>query len=450
MCAQVPVAGRPGRMTAVTDADSPQAARTVRALLLDPIFGPYFIGNLVSNCGTWLQNIAAAIVVYRLTGSTVMVGLVSVLQFAASLLLSPWAGALSDRVDRRRLLVGGQLLAFVAAVGLAALTWFTGVEGLPGPWPVFASATLVGVGFAVSVPTMQALVPALVDPADLDQAVALNSVTFNLARAIGPALGALVFVSLGAAAAFTLNAVSYAVLIAVLLVIRPRPVHRRTGGDGSVREGLRYVRAAPALGVLLVGVAALGFGADPVNTLTPALAEALGGGDALVGWLVSAFGVGAAATAFAVGPIRRHIALGPLGVGGLGILAAGLLGLAASPVVIAALASLTVAGAGFLLAVTALTTELQQRVEEHLRGRVMALWSVAFLGSRPAAAFLDGLVGDLFGPRLAAAAASVVTLAVALWLWRARRRHRLDAPTRTVGSGGPDDSEAYPAPPVSG
>ena len=424
-------AGRPAPMTAVKDADSPAAGRTVRQLLTDRTFGPYFVGNLVSNCGTWLQNIAAAVVVFRITRSTVMVAMVSILQFAASLVLSPWAGALSDRVDRRRLLLGGQLLGLAAAGGLAGWTLAVGVDGLPGPWPILGTALIIGIAFAISVPTMQALVPALVDPADLDQAVALNSVTFNVARAVGPAAGALVLVALGPAAAFGLNALSYCVLVGVLLLIRPRPVARATaGGDGSVREGLRYVRHRPALGVLLVGVMALGFGTDPVNTLTPAMAELLGGGDALVGWLVSAFGAGAALTAFSVGVVRRRVALGAMGVAGLTTLALGLAGFALSPSPVAAVATLMMSGVGFLLAVTALTTELQQRVDEHMRGRVMALWGVAFLGSRPLAAAVDGVLADAVGPRVAAGAAAGITAAVALWLWRARSRHGLDAPGR--------------------
>ncbi|HVM18903.1 MAG TPA: MFS transporter [Egibacteraceae bacterium] len=409
--------------------------RSSRALLTDRTFGPYFFGNLTSNCGTWLQNIAAAVVVYRLTRSTLLVGAVSVLQFSASLVLSPWAGALSDRVDRRRLLLGGQLLAATAATVLAVWTTAVGVEGLPGPWPILAAAGLIGIGFAISVPTMQALVPALVEERDLDQAVALNSVTFNLARAVGPALGAVVVVSLGAAAAFAINAATYAVLIVVLLWIRPRPVARRAdAGDGSVREGLRYVRAQPALMILLVGVTALGFGSDPVNTLTPAMADLLGGGESLVGWLVSAFGGGAALTALVIGAVRRRVALGPLSVAGLGILAAGLVAFAVSPVPWAAVASLAVAGVGFLLAITALTTELQQRVEEHVRGRVMALWGVAFLGSRPFAAFLDGAVADLAGPRAAAVTAGVITATVALWVRTARRRHGLTQSPGRLGS----------------
>lgn len=434
-------------MTAATQDHSPAGGRSSWALLADRNFGVFFVGNLVSNCGSFLQNVAAAIVVYRLTRSNTLVGAVSMVQFAASLLLAPWAGALSDRMDRRLLLLWGQVVSIIAAVGLAAWTAVVGVEGLPGPWPIFAAATLIGIGWAISVPTMQALVPALVEDADLDQAIALNSVTFNIARAVGPALGAVTLVTLGAAATFGLNAVSYGVLIAALLLIRPRVIERPPGRrDGSVREGLRYVRNEPQLFVLLIGVTAIGFGTDPVNTLSPAMADELGGGEALVGWLVSAFGLGATLMAFGVGFVRRHVPLGPLGIAGLLILAAGLFGFAASFAVPVALAAMVLAGVGFLLALTAFTTELQRRVPEALLGRAMALWTVAFLGSRPVAALLDGGLGDAFGPRTAAAISGALTAAAAAWVYLARRRYGIDD---AVPLGSPEEPAASP-PTVSG
>ena len=425
--------------------ESTSAPRSSWTLIRDRTFGVFFVGNLVSNCGTWLQNVAAAIVVYRLTRSNTLVGAVSMLQFVSSLVLAPWAGALSDRMDRRLLLLWGQIISVVAAAGLAVWTAIVGVEGLPGPWPIFASSALIGIGWAISVPTMQALVPALVEESDLDQAIALNSVTFNLARAIGPALGAVTLVTVGAAATFGLNAVTYCVLIAALLLIRPRPIERRaTGGDGSVREGLRYIKGEPALVVLLIGVTALGFGTDPVNTLTPAMADELGGGDALVGWLVSAFGIGAAGMAFVIAPLRQRVPLARLGVIGLGILAAGLFLFAASPVIPLAFAALVLAGVGFLVALTALTTELQRRVPEVFLGRVMALWTVAFLGSRPLAALLDGAVGDAFGPRAGALVAGSITACVAAWVFIARRRHLLDEPEGGLGSAAPEAPSPTP------
>jgi hypothetical protein len=153
--------------------------------------------------------------------------------------------------------------------------------------------------------------------------------------------------------------------------------------------------------------------------------------------------------AFGVGAVRRRVALGPMGVFGLAVLAAGLYGFAASPVVVLSLASLALAGVGFLLALTALTTELQRRVPEVLLGRVMALWTVAFLGSRPVAALMDGALADAFGPRTAAAVAATLTAGVAVWVHRARRASGFADGARPLGSDPTQDPAASP-PTVSG
>jgi MFS family permease len=391
-------------------------------LLTDRTFAPFFWGNLASNCGLWFHNIAAAVVVFNLTGSALLVGAVSVMLFAATLVLGPYAGAVTDRVDRRVLMLSGQILACAAATSLAAFTAAVGVDGLPGAWPVLAATGIIGLGYAFSIPAMQALVPALVQPVDLDGAIALSSVTFNIARAVGPALAAATLVGAGAAWAFAINALSYLPLIIALLVIRPRQVDTSGRGDGSVREGFRYVRQTPAVALLLVATAGLGFGTDPVNTLTPPLAAELGGGDGLVGVLVSAFGAGAVLATVIAARAGRRFGQISTGAAGLAILTAGIAGLAASPTAAIAVAALLIAGFGFLLGITGLTTALQRTVPEGLRGRVMALWSMAFLGSRPLAAVLDGAIADAVSVRVATlVAAGLSAAAAALVIARLRR-----------------------------
>jgi MFS family permease len=379
------------------------------SLLVDRTFGPYFFGNLTSNIGTWFQQVAAAVVVHRLTGSSTMVGMVGAAQFAPALLLAPWTGAAADRFDRRRLLIAAQSLAFVAAACLAVWTLAVGVDGLPGPWPVMATALLIGLGNALSIPAQQALVPALVSPELLDEAVALNSVTFNLARAVGPALGGVVLVALGAGVAFAVNAVTYLALVGALMVIRPRPV-QRAGSSTSVWVGIRYLRHDSTAAVLLGAVALLGIGADPIITLSPALSHLMASGsdaDALVGYLVSAFGLGAVLATTSIRRLRRAGVVRASSLG-LGLLALGVAGLSWAPTPLPALAAALVAGGGFLLGVTSLTAALHQRIPEELRGRVMALWGVAFLGSRPVAALADGYLADLVGPRPTALVAALV------------------------------------------
>jgi MFS family permease len=394
------------------DADRP---RTNRALLVDRTFGPWFWGLLVSNSGNWLFNVTAAVVVFQLTGSALLVGLVSVGQFAPLALLSPWAGAVSDRVDRRKLLLWSQAWSAAAATALAVPALVVGVDALPGAWPVIATAFGVGLGQAIAAPTLNALVPALVDDIDLENAVALTSLTFNTGRAFGPAVSGVLLATVGAETAFALNAISFGVLIAALLVIREQRAREPRAADGSVRAGLRFVRAHRPVLLLLIGVGTAGFAADPIITLSPALAGALGGGDTLVAVLVSAFGVAAAPAALASGPLQRRFGAEQVAATGLTLMAAGLLVAAVAPDAWLAVLGFAVTGVGSVLAVTGFTTALQRQLPDALRGRVMALWSVAFLGNRPIAAVLDGAAADLVGPRLAMVlAVSVALLGVAL------------------------------------
>ncbi|HEX6219802.1 MAG TPA: MFS transporter, partial [Acidimicrobiia bacterium] len=169
-------------------ADGESSLRVLR----DRRFGPYIGANFTSNIGNWFQNVAAGIVVFQVTGSNTLVGTVSVLQFLATLLFSPWSGALADRFNRRKLLILAQAISASGAVGLALWVGLEGVEGLPGVWPIFAASGIIGLGYAVGISAMNALIPALVEPDDLDDAIALNSASFTLARAIGPALAGLV------------------------------------------------------------------------------------------------------------------------------------------------------------------------------------------------------------------------------------------------------------------
>lgn len=390
------------------------------ALLTQRTFGLFFAGNLVSNAGNWFQNLAAAVVVYELTESNTLVGLVSVLQFTATLVLSPWAGVAGDRFDRRRLLIGAQLLSAAGAGALAIAVVTFGVDGLGGPLPVFAATVVIGVGYAMSVPMVQAIIPQLVERRDLDGAIALSSVTFNLARAVGPAAAGALIGAAGVAAAFGVNAFSFVVMVVILLVIRPRPAPERDPtADRSLRAGLRWVRDDRVAVPVMLATLAVGWASDPVNTLTPAVAEQLGRGDGFVGALVSAFGAGAAVSALFVERLRRRLGHRGSTRLGLGLLAVGMVGLSAATVPVLALAALAVAGVGFLVGITALNGAIQRRVPDAMRARVMALWSVSLLGVRPLAALVDGALADLTSVSTALVAAGVVPVVAVIALARA-------------------------------
>jgi MFS family permease len=377
-----------------TAADADETVRPGRALLLDRTFGPYFLGKLLSTIGVWVHNIAAAIVVWELTRSALLVGAVSVGQFLPQLVLTPWSGARADRGNRRRQIIVGRLVTAAGSLGLVTWSATVGLTGFTGAFAVILAATVVGIGFALGGPAMQSLIPALVRPAELPTAIALSSVPFTIARASGPAIGAVLVTTTGPTLAFGIAAATNLLFAAIIWRLPIRRVERKPSSDGRVRAGLRYVREHRAMLSLLVGVAAIGVGADPVITLTPSVAERLGVGSGFVGMQASSFGVGAGIAFLALGRARLWLGLHRLGTVGLVTLAVGLTTLAAAPLPWVAIAALLVGGAGMTFALTSLTTLVQQQVPEELRGRVMALWSVAFLGSRPLTAGITGAVAD--------------------------------------------------------
>jgi len=206
-------------------------------VLRDRNYWPYFVGNLVSNCGSWFQNIAQALLVYRLTHSTFLVGVVNFAQFVATFALAPWSGVAADRFYRRKLMIAMQLASTAVTAVLALLA----AAHLASTGVVIGLALLLGTATAFSVPAMQALVPLLVPAHELAGAVALNSVTFNLARAIGPVAGAVVVARLGIPAAFGLNSLSYLFLVAALFVVHPRAQAERQRERPKLRDSVRLV-----------------------------------------------------------------------------------------------------------------------------------------------------------------------------------------------------------------
>ena len=386
-----------------------EPARGTARLLVDRTVGPYFAAKVLASMGIWVHNVVAAVVVYDVSGSALLVGAVSMAQFGPQVLLAPWMGAVADRGNRRRQVVAGRLATALGSGALAVWIAVAGVAGLAGAAPVIVAALIVGIGFAVSGPAMHALVPAMARPNELSAVIAVTTSPFTIARATGPALGALLLVTAGPAAAFAVAAACQLVFALVVWRLHLRPVTRPASSDGSVRAGLRYVRRDVAVALLLLAVAGVGFGVDPVITLTPSLAAGYGAGSELVAYMASAFGAGAAVMVLLLGSMRRRVGQSLVGSGGLSVLAASMVALALSPSPTLAVTSLFVGGMGMMAAVTSLTTLIQQQLPEELRGRVMALWSVCFVGSRPLAAALNGSIADAWSP-----AAALIVLAVLL------------------------------------
>lgn len=390
--------------------------RGALALMFDPVFGALFWGKMFSVVAVWTHSIIAAVVMYDATGSALMVGLVGVVQFGPQLILSPISGKWADTGNPGRQILLGRALC-VAGSGSVA-TWLfiePELQGFSAGIPVLIGSTLVGFGFVVGGPAMQSIVPDLIRDGELSTAMALNSIPMTIGRIVGPAAGAYLAAHFGAATGFAVSAGLHVVFAIFLIVVRlPTPPERLVDTDYRVRAALKYVWRDRPLLLALLAVATVGVAADPSITLAPSLADSLGGDTRLVGTLSAVFGVGAAVGMAALALMGGRLAsarVSSYGLAGLGLGCAVLAG-SVNPGV--ALTGFALAGLGFGWALTGLSTVVQERAPQELRGRIMALWLVGFLGSRPIAAALLGGAADATNVQVAFAVAAALALGVAL------------------------------------
>jgi MFS family permease len=409
-------------MSDIRPEEQPRGAADTVALLRDRNFFPYLVGNMFSTTGTWFQTLGQALLVYRLTGSAFLLGVVGFAQFASVFLLAPWTGSVADRFDRRVTLVVCSLAASLITGTLTVVD----ALGHATTAVVIVFAVLLGTTSAFLNPTMMAFVPTLVPQRHIQRAIALNSVTFNVGRSVGPVLAALVIDSVGTAWAFGINSFSYLFLIAGVLLVRPITPHVRPAQVPRLRESIKLVLAERQLAGLLYVIAAVNLATDPPSTLGPAfMTHALHHRDSLAGLLIGAFGLGAVVAAFTIvhrlRGSRRGIMI-TLALAGIGTLAFSVM-----PALEPALIALFVMGFGYLATNTATTTRLQLSVDPGQRGRIMALWSIAFLGIRPIGSLIDGAIASAAGVRVAAACMALPALvgAAAIMVSRVRRGESL-------------------------
>jgi MFS family permease len=359
--------------------------------------------------------VAQALLVYDLTKSTFLVGVVSFAQFFGTLALAPWAGAAADHFDRKRLMIVTQVLSIVVCGTLALLSFL----GLANAAAVILLAGALGIVSAFGTPAMLSMVPLLVPDHEIRGAIALNAATYNLARAVGPVLGAVIVEQLGYTTAFGLNALSYLALIAGLLAVTPREQPDRPPERPKLRESITVVRGDVYLVMLLVAVMVVAIVTDPVTTLTPGFVDELfHRSEGWVGVLIGGYGVGAVLAALRAGRARdprRTLAMG------LTIMGVGTLLFALAPSVELAVAGMVISGYGYLTSSTTTTAALQLGVEPSQRGRIMALWSVAFVGVRPFAALLDGGIASGVSLRAAGVVFAVPAVVMAGLLVRPPR-----------------------------
>ncbi|MGA8745622.1 MAG: MFS transporter [Solirubrobacterales bacterium] len=362
-----------------------------------PNFRLFFSGQAISLVGTWMQSVALVWLVLEITGSGTLLGLVVAAQFLPVLVLGAYAGLVADRLNKRRLLLCTQSAMALLALLLGLLTVTHTVQ----LWMIFAIALLFGCVNSLDNPTRQSFVMEMVGGSRVQNAVSLNSAMVNGSRAVGPALAGGLIATVGVGICFLINAASFlAVLLALWLmqVAKLRPVEPVARKSGQLREGLRYVRNSVGLLVPLLMMALIGTLAYEFQVALPLLArDSLHGGAQTYGFMTAAMAIGAVAGGLYVAT-RARTGLLPLTVAatcfGAAILAASL-----APSLAAELVVLPVVGFASTSFLATGNSTLQLSSEPRLRGRVMALWSVTFLGSTPIGGPIIGAVGEYLGPR---------------------------------------------------
>lgn len=385
--------------------------------MFDAVFGPFFWGRLLATTGVWAYGLASALIAFQATSSTLTVGIVSAAQFIPQLVITPLSGNLTDRGHARAQILTGQVLCAVGCWFLAGWIAFAGLDTGNG-LPIIVSSLIVGCGFAVGGSAMQSVVPWLVRPGELETAVALNTIPMTLSRAVGPFVGAALLQTAGAEWIFAIAGLTQLAFGAGLLFVRvPRPRRSSTSADPRMRAALRRIRRDRPLAFLLLGVAAVGVGAEPAVTLVPVVSAQLTGSAAeLSGWLAASFGLGATLGLGLLAVRRGIFEVARQGTSGLCLMGAGLITLGLSSVPAVSLCAFGLTGVGMTVSINGLSTLIQQRAPDEFRGRIMALWLIAYVGSRPPAAALNGAVADHVGPSAAflcsAGAVGLVALAV--------------------------------------
>jgi MFS family permease len=375
-------------------------------------FRNVWLASLASNAGSWLQVVAAGWLILDLTGSPAAVGALALMMRGPALGLSAYAGGLADRLDRRWLGAVTFLAQALAAGVLAALA----IADAATPLAIYLLTLAMGVGFALGLPAMLALVPALVAPARLSQAVSLNAAGINVARLVGPAVGGAVLAAFGPGVCFAVNAASFLALVVALLTLSGSPREGPRSERAGLRPALAFAVRDPAARRLLAGVALFCALASPAQELAPVVAENLGGGPNALGVLLGAMGGGALLGAWALERLTaagypRHRAL-PAATLAFG---AGLVGLAAAPWLPLAVVFMAYGGFFWIWMFAGTNTSVQLRSPPPLLGRMLGLYQLSVIGPIALGSLAAGAVAEVVGIRWSLGACAAGLLAWGLW-----------------------------------
>lgn len=385
-------------------------------------FAVYWAGGLLSNVGTWLQNIAAAVFMYILTGSPLMVGVLNFAGFLPILLFSLFGGVVSDRFDRRRVIVATNLASMAIVFIVAALAF----AGLVTPPVLILAAFVTNTSYAFGKPSTMSLLPFLVPRERLAEATGLNLLQFTGGQVGGSLLAAIVLATLGPAWAFLINGFTFLGPAVAAMTIRavplPDPTARRTPGIRAIREGLSYVSGNTLLLATLLGVASTSALAEVLRTLSPVLTtRAFGEPESSTGFVITAWGIGSALAIVAVGPLSRRFDVWAVAAAGAVLHGASAVAIGLAPSFPIGLAAAFSLGVGYSLAFTVLTARLQEHADDRFRGRVLSLHTLSHLGMRPFNALIAGAIGSVVGVRLAFGIFALLGPAALLAIAYARR-----------------------------
>jgi MFS family permease len=377
----------------------------------------FFGGQLISLIGTWMQNVAQSWLVYRLTGSSVLLGLVGFFSQIPVFLLATLGGAVADRHSRHRMVIGTQTASMILAFILAALT----LTGAVRVWHIFVLAGLLGVVNAFDIPARQAFVVEMVGKSDLMNAIALNSSMFHASRVVGPAIAGILVAAIGEGWCFFANAVSYIAVIAGLLKMTLQPRKHSPWPESPLAHiagGFRFVLGNEPVLFLVALVAVNSFTGMPYLVLMPIFADRIlhGGAEAL-GALMGASGVGALAGALILASRESLKGLGLWVAVSATSFGASLVAFSFSRNYLLSLALLVPVGFSMMIQMGATNTLIQSMAPDELRGRAIGVYSMMFTGMGPFGALLAGFVAGRFGAPLTVAASGIVCMAAAGFFW---------------------------------
>lgn len=374
-------------------------------------FRLYTWGQLISVTGTAMQQVAQSWLVLQLTDSGVALGVTVALQFVPMLFFGVWGGLLADRLDKRKVLIVTQVVQGVLAIAL----WGLVAADVVTLWMVYVLAFLLGCATALDLPTRQSFTIEMVGPEHVSNAVALNSAVFNSGRLLGPAIGGVLIASVGVGTCFLLNGLSYVATVVALQMMRASELHRSEPAPrekGQVRAGLRYAWNAPVLRSTLLLITVIGTFGFNFFVVMPLLAkDTFGGGARLLGVLTSLMGFGALIGALAAA--HRKAPTRPVLIGGAGAfgVSAMLVAVAPNPVIAGAL--IVAMGTTMMVFLATANSTLQLASEPSMRGRVMSLYGLVFLGSTPVGGPIVGWISEHFGARSGLGVGGVLSLAAA-------------------------------------